>query len=121
MGDKKKGHNMPRHYKSHRAHDEDGTYDQMAHSQSRSDERAGGNAHGSYHGYAVGEGHDSHEGMMNESRTEMSNCPREVIMKPYPRIHGYLPEELDDSIAGADRQMDGDNAQKMRALKPRKA
>ncbi len=111
---------MPRHHKSSR-HDEDGMYSQVTHAQSKHDGMARGNAHGGFHGYAVGEGHDSHEGMMREDHTAMSNCPKEVIMKEYPGVHRYLPEQLDDSIAGADRQMDKDGSQLKRGFGPRKA
>ena len=92
---------MARHHKSHKSEMHTG--------------------HGSYHGYSVGEGHDIHEGMMRESHTEMSNCPKEVMMKAYPKIHSYLPEILDDSIGGVDRQMDGDDSKRARGMKPRKA
>lgn len=71
-------------------------------------------------GYAAGVGHDSGEGMMSSNKSEMSNLPKEVIMKPYPKIHSYMPENLDDSIVHVDKQMDGDNKKRAMGV-PRKA
>lgn len=72
-------------------------------------------------GYAAGVGHDSNEGMIHSNKSEMSNLPKEVMMKAYPKVHNYLPEDLDDSINMVDRQMDGDNSQRAKGNKPRKA
>ena len=58
--------------------------------------------------------------MIGEDRSAIANLPQQVIMKEYPKMHGYLPENLDDTDSGIMRQVGEDNAQKMRHLKPKK-
>lgn len=72
-------------------------------------------------GYAAGVGHDSSEGMMRSDHSAMANCPREVIMKEYSKPYTPLPEDYDDTIRGADRQMEGDSGKMRKGFKPRKA
>lgn len=43
-------------------------------------------------------------GMLHEDKSAPSNCPREVIMKEYPKVD-YLYQPIDDTIEGIDRQM----------------
>ena len=72
-------------------------------------------------GYAAGIGHDSDQGMMHSSHSEMANCPKEVMMKPFPRPAYFMPEDQDDSLNGVNAQMKHDISQAHKALKPRKA
>lgn len=56
--------------------------------------------------------------MIHEDRNAMANLPQQVMIKAYPKIHGYTPENLDDTVRGVDEQMDGDNRAKMKHFKP---
>lgn len=42
--------------------------------------------------------------MLHEDKSAPSNCPREVIMKEYPKVD-YLYQPIDDTMEGIDRQM----------------
>jgi len=59
-------------------------------------------------------------GMIHEDHNAVANLPQEVKMMYYPKEGGYLPENLDDTIRGVDRQMSMDNGKKMQHFKPRK-
>jgi hypothetical protein len=59
-------------------------------------------------------------GMIREDHSAMANMPQGIHMKPWPTEGGYLPENLDDTIRGVDRQMDMDNGKKMKHLMPKK-
>lgn len=59
-------------------------------------------------------------GMIHEDHRAIANLPQEVMIKPYPRTGPYLPEELDDSMEGVDRQMDFDDSQRRRHFYPKK-
>lgn len=59
-------------------------------------------------------------GMIRENPAAIANLPQEVMMKPYPRYGNYLPEELDDTIAGVDRQMNYDNDKRREHFMPKK-
>jgi hypothetical protein len=43
--------------------------------------------------------------------------PSEVIIKAYPKVGGYLPEDINDGISGIDEQMSQDNNKKLKHLK----
>lgn len=45
-------------------------------------------------------------GMIHEDHRAVANLPQEVMIKPYPMTGPYLPEGLDDTIRGVDRQID---------------
>lgn len=60
------------------------------------------------------------EGMIFEDHRAVANLPQEVMIKPWPMAPGYLPEALDDTIAGVDSQLSYDNARKMGAYEPKK-
>lgn len=62
------------------------------------------------------EGHDARRhqemqdaGMIREDHSAIANMPQEVMMKPYPKDSDYMPEKLDDTIRGIDKQMDADS------------
>jgi hypothetical protein len=47
-----------------------------------------------------------HGGMIRENHSAIANLPQEVMIKPYPETGPYMPENLDDTIRGADHQID---------------
>lgn len=59
-------------------------------------------------------------GMISEDHSAIANMPQNVMMKAYPKEGGYLPENLDDTLSGVDRQMSKDNSKKMSHLDPKK-
>jgi hypothetical protein len=59
-------------------------------------------------------------GMIREDHSAIANLPQNVSMKPYPKEGGYLPEDLDDTLRGIDRQMGFDNRKKMEHFYPKK-
>lgn len=60
------------------------------------------------------------EGMIYENHMAIANLPQEVMIKPWPMARGYLPEVLDDTIDGIDRQMSFDNKEKDGGFYPKK-
>jgi hypothetical protein len=59
-------------------------------------------------------------GMIREDKSAIANLPQEVMMKPYPKTGPYMPEMIDDTIRGVDKQMDEDDSQRARHFKPHK-
>lgn len=59
-------------------------------------------------------------GMINEDRSAIANLPQSIMIKAYPETGPYMPEGLDDTIRGVDRQMDKDDHDLKRHMKPRK-
>lgn len=59
-------------------------------------------------------------GMIREDRNAIANMPQEVMIKPYPKSGSYLPEDLDDRISGIDKQINLDDSQRQKHLKPKK-
>ena len=59
-------------------------------------------------------------GMISEDHSAIANLPQNVMMKPYPRPGGYMPEDLDDTIRGIDEQMSKDNSKMEKHLQPEK-
>lgn len=49
--------------------------------------------------------------MIGEARGH-ANMPEEVIQKIYPKQPGGMPENLDDTMKGIDKQISADNAKK---------
>lgn len=58
--------------------------------------------------------------MIHEDHNAVSNLPQGVVMKPWPMEGGYMPENIDDTIRGIDKQMGDDNRQKHRGMDPHK-
>ena len=59
-------------------------------------------------------------GMIREDQYAIANLPQEVMIKAYPKTGPYLPEGLDDTISGVDKQMDFDDSQRARHFFPKK-
>lgn len=59
-------------------------------------------------------------GMIKEDHRAIANLPQEVMIKPYPKTGPYLPEGLDDTIRGVDKQMDYDDSQAKKSFYPKK-
>jgi hypothetical protein len=59
-------------------------------------------------------------GMIREDHSAIANLPQGVMMKPYPMTGPYMPEGLDDTIRGVDKQMDSDDSQRARHFNPHK-
>lgn len=59
-------------------------------------------------------------GMISENHSEVANMPQEVKYKPWPK-HSYgLDSNLDDTIAGVDRQINKDDSQGRKGMNPHK-
>lgn len=58
--------------------------------------------------------------MIYEDARAIANLPQEVMIKPYEHTKPYLPEDLDDTGRGVDRQMDYDDSQRSRNIYPKK-
>lgn len=59
-------------------------------------------------------------GMIHEDHSAIANMPQGVIMKSYPMDRYYLPEGLDDTLRGVDRQMDYDGEKRVEHERPHK-
>jgi hypothetical protein len=59
-------------------------------------------------------------GMIHEDMRQIANLPQEVMMKPYPTTGPDMPQGLDDTIRGVDRQMDYDNSKRQMHNVPKK-
>ena len=60
-----------------------------------------------YDGYDGGE-------MISKDMSKMANLPQEVMIKEYPKVNSYLPEDYNDSISGIDSQI-GQAASKVKS------
>jgi hypothetical protein len=59
-------------------------------------------------------------GMISEDHNAIANLPQSVVMRPYPKNYGYLPEVLDDTIRGIDKQVDMDDSKRSKNFMPKK-
>lgn len=59
-------------------------------------------------------------GMIREDHSAIANLPQEVMMKPYPKDSNYMPEDLDDTLRGIDKQMNADSPMKHKIFKEHK-
>lgn len=59
-------------------------------------------------------------GMIRMDTSKIANLPQEVMIKPYPATGPYLPEGLNDTIAGVDKQMDYDDDKRRDTFYPKK-
>jgi hypothetical protein len=77
--------------------------------------------HGEYEGMDERREQESLDASMIPSgKGSFANMPEETVMKLYPRVHEYMPEDLDDTIHGVDRQIDLDVSQRRKHFKPKK-
>ncbi len=59
--------------------------------------------------------------MISEDHSAVANMPQGVMMKSWPKVDSYMPEGLDDTISGIDRQMDTlDGAKRKAHTMPKK-
>lgn len=58
--------------------------------------------------------------MISEDHSAIANLPQHVMMKEYPRAGGYMPEDLNDTITGIDRQKNMDNNKRKEHFMPKK-
>ncbi len=62
----------------------------------------------------------SDAGMIHEDRNAIANLPQEVMIKHYPETGPYMPEPLDDTIRGIDKQIDYDDGKRRQHFMPKK-
>ena len=58
--------------------------------------------------------------MIYEDNRAIANLPQEVMIKAYPKNGPYLPEDLDDTAHGVDRQEDYDDSKRRSNMYPKK-
>ncbi len=59
-------------------------------------------------------------GMISEDHNAIANLPQNVVYRAYPVSGQSLPEGLDDTMRGIDRQIDADDSQRARYNVPKK-
>jgi hypothetical protein len=59
-------------------------------------------------------------GMIHEDHSKIANLPQEVMIKSYPYYGAEMPDGLDDTIRGIDKQMDYDNRKRKENFMPKK-
>lgn len=62
--------------------------------------------------------HDSM--MISEDRSAVANLPQQVIMKDWADHEAYLPDILDDTIVGINKQINYDNRKRSENFVPKK-
>lgn len=62
----------------------------------------------------------SDSGMISASSNSFAGLPQEVMMKPWPIVGSYLPENLNDTISGVDKQMNADSSKRAAHMVPKK-
>lgn len=77
------------------------------------------------HGHYAGMDSRRHQeredsGMIRENHAAIANLPQEVRITPYPKAGYYIPEVLDDTIRGIDKQMDLDGSKRRQHFMPKK-
>ena len=59
-------------------------------------------------------------GMIHEDHSAIANLPQEVMMKSWEARESYMPENIDDTTRGIDRQMHEDGSKRSRHERPHK-
>ncbi len=59
-------------------------------------------------------------GMIHEDHRAIANLPQDVKIMAYPKTGPYIPEMLDDTIRGIDKQMDMDDKKRKAGFNPKK-
>lgn len=77
--------------------------------------------HGGYEGMETRRHEEMRDaGMITEDHSQIANLPQGVMIKAYPKTGPYMPEGLDDTIRGVDRQMDMDDSKRRAHNVPKK-
>jgi hypothetical protein len=80
-----------------------------------------GGMEGGYEGMASRMDQETKDsGMIRENRSAIANLPQEVMIKPWPDGGSYLPEPLDDTITGINRQKSEDSIRSKSGFRPEK-
>jgi len=76
---------------------------------------------GHYEGHASRRDQEMHDaGMIRENHAAIANLPQEVMIKPWPAAGSYMPEELDDTIRGVNKQEAMDDGLRSKHNVPKK-
>jgi len=59
-------------------------------------------------------------GMIDEDHSAVANLPQGVKMQAYNQTGPWMKEVIDDTIRGVDKQMDADDRENHREMRPRK-
>lgn len=59
-------------------------------------------------------------GMIRENPAAIANLPQEVMIKPWPDAGSYMPENIDDTIKGINRQVAMDDGKRAAHNVPKK-
>lgn len=59
------------------------------------------------------------DGMISDDRSQIANLPQNEMVKLYSK-NGSMPEVMDDTIRGIDRQIGGDESKRKSHFKPHK-
>ncbi len=59
-------------------------------------------------------------GMIHEDHSAIANMPQHVIMKDWPAGGSAMPENINDTISGVNRQMNEDGSKRSRHERPHK-
>lgn len=77
-----------------------------------------------YHRMSQAHGHMTdmadEDGMIKNDYSQVANMPQNVMMKPWPDGGSYMPEKLDDTITGVNKQVMADDSKRNSHLHPKK-
>lgn len=59
-------------------------------------------------------------GMITEDKSAIANLPQDVKIRPWGEHEAYLPEMLDDTIRGIDKQIEMDDSKRKQHFMPKK-
>ena len=60
------------------------------------------------------------DGMLHNDNSQTANMPQEIVMRGYGRIHGFLPESIDDSRHEIEREIRDTDRKSMQQFAPKK-
>lgn len=96
-------------------------HDEMEHNMERQERKDYPRGHDMYSGMHDRRRREMEDaGMIHEDHHAIANMPQEVMIKPYPSSYSYLPEDLDDTISGVDRQINLDDSKRRENFMPKK-
>lgn len=58
-------------------------------------------------------------GMIRADHKAVANMPQSVIYKEWPSPRGYMPENLNDTISGINKQIGSDHGKTMKHFQPK--